>query len=197
MNNFKELNLVSFPEAQGINVNMMPIIVGDKNSLPPNLQPYSKMIDGCGLDTASKAYLTVAESIVPSNKFQRRPGIHTDGTISSGWGGGGWGGKSEGGIFIASTDGDCQVWDYTTNDVDQHGALLHTPNSKPITLKQNTLYWLTDRTPHESLPSKKTHYRQFFRLVADFIGVWWAQHSTPNPFGIMPNAHIEYGSKFL
>lgn len=34
MNNFQKLNPINFPKFQNLNVNMMPIIVGDMNSLP-------------------------------------------------------------------------------------------------------------------------------------------------------------------
>ncbi|CAK4744617.1 unnamed protein product, partial [Aphanomyces euteiches] len=56
--------------------------------------------------------------------------------------------------------------------------------------------WITDRTPHESLPLKKTQYRQFFRLVTSQVSHWYADHSTPNPLGILPTTKIIYGNKF-
>ena len=58
---------------------------------------------------------------------------------------------------------------------------------------------MTDRTPHESLPLKTGTYRQFFRLVTSRVGLWFADHSTPNPFGIVPDPKITKivrGSKF-
>ena len=50
-------------------------------------------------------------------------------------------------------------------------------------LEAKRLYWITDTTPHEALP----HYgsqpvpRQFFRVVAGGLALWYSQHSTPNP----------------
>ncbi len=70
----------------------------------------------------------------------------------------------------------------------------------------NELVWLTDRTPHESLPMSQGGYRQFFRVVAGDVNVWWADHSTSNPaidWHHFAQAHqhgrgptIVYGSKF-
>jgi hypothetical protein len=58
------------------------------------------------------------------------------------------------------------------------------------------LWWMTDTTPHESLPLAEDTYRQFIRVVTGPIGVWYDQHSTKNPLGIEPEATIIYGDKF-
>merc|ERR1712223_684671 len=61
------------------------------------------------------------------------------------------------------------------------------------------LYWLTDRTPHESLPLKTGAFRQFFRLVTSQVSLWYADHSTPNPLGVKPDpaiTRIVVGDKF-
>lgn len=69
-------------------------------------------------------------------------------------------------------------------------------------LKANELCWITDCTPHESLPlpseSNRTEpiIRQFFRVVVGDITVWYSQHNTANPVGILPNAIITDESKF-
>lgn len=75
-------------------------------------------------------------------------------------------------------------------------------DAETYTLDANQLWWITDRTPHESLPLKEGAYRQFFRyrcelfldsmfvshhsLVIGPIGVWYSQHSTPNPLCSLP-----------
>lgn len=53
----------------------------------------------------------------------RRPGVHTEATPFGAWGGGSprqgrepWDGKT--GIYQASTDGRCRVWDEMTNALD-------------------------------------------------------------------------------
>ncbi len=64
------------------------------------------------------------------------------------------------------------------------------PNDKKTMMKKDTLYWITDRTPHESVPMKKAGYRQFFRLVTSNLSVWYPEHSTANPVGIIPDEDI-------
>eukprot|EP01060_Flectonema_neradi_P009736 TRINITY_DN1693_c1_g1_i1.p1 TRINITY_DN1693_c1_g1~~TRINITY_DN1693_c1_g1_i1.p1 ORF type:complete len:275 (+),score=47.34 TRINITY_DN1693_c1_g1_i1:308-1132(+) len=71
--------------------------------------------------------------------------------------------------------------------------------SKPsTTMKPNTMYWITDRTPHESLPLKEDTYRQYFRLVTKEISIWFADHSTANPLGTVPPPEVTIlkGDKF-
>ncbi len=66
-------------------------------------------------------------------------------------------------------------------------------------LEKNCLYWFTDRTPHESLPLKESTERQFFRLVTKEVSIWYEDHSTKNPCGIVPDPEktkIVKGSKF-
>ena len=60
------------------------------------------------------------------------------------------------------------------------------------------MVWITDCTPHESLPLKAETSRQYFRLVTSEVSVWYADHSTPNPLGIKPpeNVKIVHGNKF-
>jgi len=205
---------VRFPQPMDVVINMMPIITGDASSVPRYLHGYLPLIAATGLAAGKLSYLTVHESFVLPGQTQRRRGVHTDGTVLSCWGGG-WGGgdpqpkpepqpeptppkKPDKGIYMASTDGRCHAWNVMAYDVDEHGAIanMSLPLNKAHMLAPETLYWMTDRTPHESLPSLRPHFRQFFRLVADDIGVWWARHSTANPFGVQPNCRIEYGSKF-
>jgi len=66
----------------------------------------------------------------------------------------------------------------------------------PISMQSGELYWITDRTPHESIPLPHTQPRSFFRLVAGRVGVWYAQHSTPNPRGTPPAARVVTHDKF-
>lgn len=214
MNVFLRIGAVEFPPYQGGQVNMMPIIVGDLWTLPDRLRGYATLIDATGLPRGELAYLTVHESVVRPGETQRRPGAHTDATKFHAWGGGPWGGgepqptppkppkpspkppKPTRGIYMASTDGLCRIWNEVTRDVDSHGGLLILPTSAPTVMEPSVLYWATDRTPHESLPARQQTRRQFFRLVADEIGVWWSKHSTPSPFGVKPNARVVDGDKF-
>ena len=192
--NFKLIDKVIFPTYSKLNVNMMSIMMGDPESIPNNLKKYIPMINQCPLEKGTTVYLTVHESNVEEGKTQRRPGIHTDATSTSSWGGGSWGGKE--GIYLASTDGTCQVWDTQTKKVDYMGSLKFKLISQSEILKPNHLYWMSDRTPHESLPVKSTKVRQFFRLVGKDIGIWYSNHSTANPLGIKPQCLVSNVDKF-
>ena len=57
-------------------------------------------------------------------------------------------------------------------------------------LTPGQLYWLTDRTPHESLPLSTNAFRQFFRVVTGEVSYWYRDHSTPNPLGVTPDPRI-------
>ena len=206
----QEIQTVSFPTPTGINVNMMPVVFGDRQSVPSLLHDYLPLIEAANFRVGDLAYLTIVESIVLPGQTQRRPGVHTDGTALYCWGGGSWGGgapapsppppqpapKPNAGIYMASSDGRCRAWDALAYDVDEHGSLLSAPAGEPEAMKPGVLYWMTDRTPHESLPSLREHHRQFYRLVSCEVGVWWSQHSTPNPLGVRPGCCIETRSKF-
>ena len=111
---------------------------------------------------------------------------------------------------MASTVGNsCRAWncsvgpDNGTEVIGKHGDIEHLRDFLPpqgcVTMKPNQVYWLTDRTPHESLPLATDTYRQYFRLVASEVSVWFEEHSTPNPFGVLPDPQrtiIVKGSKF-
>ncbi|XP_057291731.1 uncharacterized protein LOC130614321 [Hydractinia symbiolongicarpus] len=114
-----------------------------------------------------------------------------------------------GGIYMASTvDDSCEVWDCQIEAdnngnelIRKYGDIEHLRSFLPEStkMKANVLYWITDRTPHESLPIKKGTYRQFFRLVTHKVSVWYEDHSTKNPNGVVPDpkmTRIVKGSKF-
>lgn len=195
MINFQKLNTINFPQFQNINVNMMPIIVGDVNSLPQELRGYQKIINQTRLKKGDIAYLTVRESICNGTVSQSRGGIHVEAPKMKCWGGGTWGGNGfDEGVYLASNDGACNLWNEFIEERDEFGAC--SPKTEPERMQANTLYWMTDRTPHEALISEKGFKRQFFRLVADNISIWYSQHNTPNPFGIKPNCEIVHHNKF-
>ena len=79
---FCKVGNINFPEPSGRNVNMLPFILGDKGSLPDDLQCYYPLIDACPFyreDFGKVAYLTVQESAaVEQGKTQRRPGLHIE-----------------------------------------------------------------------------------------------------------------------
>lgn len=195
--NYKEISPIIFPEPSNLNINMMPIVMGDESSVPDFAKSYTDLINKCNFKRGTTIYLTVNEDIIERGTTQRRPGIHTDGIKINGkdigWGGGTWGGQD--GIYLASTDGACKIWDCQTYDVDYMGEIKAMEMPGDL-MKPNILYWITDRTPHEALPSSQTTMRQFFRLVSEDIGIWWSKHSTHNPLGVKAKSYISYEDKF-
>ena len=250
---------VTFPTPQGININMMPFIMGrtfKECCLPEYLEPYWELIVACRLGGNSFLYpkkhnelgkvgfLTIQESVVEEGSSQRRPGIHTENpgrvfieeidrngddkadckvcivkgrgsskAVENSWGRG-WASivgafDFKGGIYMASTvDDSCEIWDcqilhdnFGREIIGDMGDIEHLRTLLPQSEKmmKNRIYWLTDRTPHESLPLTKGTYRQFFRLVTSEVSLWFEEHSTKNPKGIVPDPRmtkIVQGSKF-
>lgn len=205
-----EVGLVSFPPPTGININMMPFIMGYGSSLPVDLHVYEPLIQACGLEegqTGKIGYLSIMESAVTAERpSQRRPGIHTEKHPQTGWGGGGWGSGKYGygrqdGIYMASTVArSCRAWDTRILQPGPMGDCehfrKHLESRFRVLMDKDTLYWLTDSTPHESLPLKPGTFRQWFRLVTHKVDLWYADHSTANPLGVMPQCKIIHGDKF-
>lgn len=110
------------------------------------------------------------------------------------------------GIYLASSvEASCQVWNcsVTPEAVGKLGDIEYLrsalPKSSCHVLKAGQIYWITDRTPHESLPLKTGTNRQFFRLVTGPVSLWYKNHSTPNPLGVKPDpktTRIVVGDKF-
>ena len=146
--------IAKFPTPADRNVNMMPFILGDQDSLPENLQCYHPLIEQCPYvmeEVGKVAYLTVHESFVKVGDAQRRqglhiesPGIFPDGDDSPAaasftpgvehpWGMGVFFGPDhyEGGIYFASNVSDTsEVWDALVDCsvpgiVDRHGGCEH------------------------------------------------------------------------
>lgn len=191
---FKEVSNISFPEFKRINVNMMPFIFGDIQSIPVEMRDYYDIIDRCNFENGSTCYLTITETMVEKSKTQRRGGIHVESPLGLSWGGG-WGGiTSDAGVYMASTDGRTEVWDTMQPERDNHGRCE--PLGDSHIMKPRTMYWMTDLTPHAALPSLFDGRRQFIRVVSSKVDVWYKQHSSVNPLGIQPNAKIIETSKF-
>jgi len=113
------------------------------------------------------------------------------------WGGGSWHGSYKGGIYMASNvDDSLRVWNTLINSpervVGEHGDLEHVRHllGEPRLIKKYEVVWMTDRTPHESVPVVQNCDRQYIRLVTSDVSVWYSKHSTPNPLGIVPPASV-------
>ena len=49
---------------------------------------------------------------------------------------------------------------------------------------------MSDRTPIESIPLKEGKHAQFVQLVTHRVSVWHEEHSTKNPYGVIPDSEI-------
>ncbi len=115
----------------------------------------------------------------------------------------------QGGIFFGSNIGgttavwNCRIRDDHGDIIAAHGSIerlrsLIGPPTK--LLEAGEIVWMTDKTPHESLPlpANTTQRRQFFRLVVGTqVTAWFVDHSTPNPNVSIPeHIRIVHGNKF-
>jgi hypothetical protein len=73
---------VEFPEPRDLDVNMMPFVYGEPESLPGELRPYYiNLVANCPIqqqDLGKVMYLTVQENQVEKGTTQRRPGLHVE-----------------------------------------------------------------------------------------------------------------------
>lgn len=97
-----------------------------------------------------------------------------------------------GGIFLASSvPNSCRAWNcQVASEAVRHlGNVSQLREGLPeaCQLEPGRLYWLTDRTPHESLPLQEGAHRQFFRIVTSQVSLWYSDHSTVNPLGVRPD----------
>lgn len=198
---------VEFPASTGLNVNMMPFVFGDEASLPEELRTYWPMVEVCREELRNHYgddchddeifFLTVQETEVQEGTSQRRPGLHVDRQSPDSPGPGGrvrWGGLS-GGIFLASSvSNSTRVWPCRIGPkaIGDLGCVEHLRQhlGEGADLEAGEMVWLTDVTPHESLPLPSGGPRKFFRLVTSDVSHWYTQHSTPNPLGIVPDPDI-------
>ena len=103
----------------------------------------------------------------------------------------------------------CQIRDEDGDFIGPHGDIeryreLLGPCAR--TLEAGELIWMTDRTPHESLPvpvpvqpDGSPVRRQYFRLVIGEVTAWYADHSTANPVGVaLPvSVRVVHGDKHV
>ena len=136
---FSLVGKVEFPKPTGRNVNMLPFVMGAKDSLPEDLRPYyDALISQCPVadeEYGKVMYLTVSEGMVDAASTQRRSGLHVEAAggiegvngkflagTESNWGGGvrdffypdteGEPDKFDGGLYMASNmDNTCELFD--------------------------------------------------------------------------------------
>jgi hypothetical protein len=192
-----DLGAVYIPPWGGVRVQMMPVLMGDKNSIPRGLERFSSTIgkmfeaspckDGVG-------YLTIDERFVKAGETHRRPGLHVDGMGS--WGsGGGWGKQ---GMLMTSNFSSCVAWQQEFYGEPIKGTDSGDPNEGDcehlreqceygykVFLKSFSLYWCGPMCVHEVIPCEQDYFRTFVRLSMPSDSEWPA-NCTPNPLGVKP-----------
>ncbi len=90
-----------------------------------------------------------------------------------------------GGLYMASNVADsCRVWNCKINNLEMVvgplGDLEHVRSvlGEGETLDAGEVVWMTDSTPHESLPLPAGTHRQYFWLVTSNVSVWYAGNCT-------------------
>jgi len=102
---FKKVGEVNLPEFTGTRVMMMPIVIGDLNSVPEDLHHYNDFlaelfdIPEANQHKGKVGYITIDEKSVEPGNSHRREGLHVDGVFQGSCGG--WGGGMGGGMGVS------------------------------------------------------------------------------------------------
>jgi hypothetical protein len=194
----------------------MPLILGDRASVPDSVWGYVEVLDLCAKVKPEYAgqvvYLTIDEKVVEAGQTHRRPRLHVDGwhktedgsTSSGTWGGGGgsWGGAAPSGgtglLTIASRRG-CRAYkqDFEGFPAPEGDCEHLRPQCREgEVLEMGTLYWLGALCVHESLPMAELTPRQFVRLSMPSTADWY-EGCTPNPRGVLPTGRVRPRRRFM
>jgi hypothetical protein len=197
---FKFVGNVVFPEYSGVRVMMMPLVLGDLDSVPPMLAGYCDTLAMLFALMETKhvgnvGYLTVDEKIVKRGTTHRRAGLHVDGVFEGrcgGWGGGGWGSVGNGMLTTSSHVG-CRAWNqefdgYPGNDGECDHLASQLRDAGTI-FEPRGVYWVDGLCVHESMPLPVDTNRQFVRLSMPSKAPWF-QGYTVNPLGVKPTGDI-------
>lgn len=210
---FSRCGNISFPLPSGVNVNMLPFIMGDKTSLPDELQKYyDPLIGQCPVNLGEMdkvCYLSITKRNVAKESLHR-VGLHIEAPLHFARHRAGCASfylgptpdEFHGGIFMAYNVGkSCAIYDalIEREAADSYGggiAHLHPLLRAPYFIPANELIWMTDRTPHQSLRHPKAGYCQFFRLVTSSLKVWHEKDYTANPKVPVPD-DVQFGKAAL
>lgn len=191
---------LDFPSFAGTRIMMMPVVLGDAESIPDQLSQWrDAYIKLCALAPfkTGVAYLTIDEQTVPAGRSHRRPGIHVDGIgpdgRSAAYGGGG-GYAAPTGMLLASTHIGCRAWLQTFKGWPRpNGDCSHLTNQcswmSEILMQPGWVYWCGPMTVHEGISMKHDTRRQLVRLSGPSDAPWHEGY-TKNPLGIMPTGPI-------
>jgi len=194
--------VAKFPAYRNRCINMMPIIMGDHKSIPNPFRDYIPMINMCMQhkkeEMGKVGYLTIDEKYVQAGQSHRRGGLHVERSQALRWGSG-WGGTKGGLFFSNNIDDSLCIYNHIMNPsrIGKLGSIepRELKNKLAFQVPAHQLMWLTDLTPHESLPLLSSARRQMFRLVTSDVSIWYTKHNTKNPLGVQPGPLTEISNK--
>lgn len=208
---YKKLGYIQLPTFNGTRIMMMPLILGNLNTLPSFLNKWETVIKDLFEHTNKElygkvGYLTIDEKKVKKGETHRRKGLHVDGVFKNkagGWGGGNdgaWGSKTHGMITISSHAG-CKAWNqeiygYPGPDGECDHLINQLDSEKCEIFEPNMAYHVSGMCVHESLPMEKETERQFVRLSMPSNAPWFEGY-TENPLGIKPSGEILPRRKYM
>jgi hypothetical protein len=198
---FKHVGETNLPNFSGTRIMMMPIIIGDLNSIPKELSHYQEGLNKLFSFTDPKhhgqiGYITIDEKQVLAGTTHRRSGLHVDGVYDGkcgSWGGGGWGSVGNGMLTVSSIPG-CKAYNQSFDgEIGRDGECDKIANqceaAKSTIFEAGQVYWVDGLCVHESLPLSQTTNRQFVRLSMPSTAPWFKGYSE-NPLGIKPTGPI-------
>lgn len=203
---YREIGPVTLPDFSGLRVMMMPLILGDLNSIPPMLANWKATLASLfemGGHHGKVGYITIDEKTVTPGATHRRAGKHVDGVFqgrAGGWGGGGgsWGAAGTGMLTVSSPAG-CRCFRGTfVGWPGNEGECDHLADQckDGELLKERTVYWVDGMCVHESVPMVDPVNRQFVRLSLPSDGPWFEGY-TENPLGVKPSGEILPRREFM
>lgn len=191
----EELGELQFPARADTRIQMMPVRIGDPDSLPKSLdhwrQPFLVLCDAGAFGRHEVGYLTIDEKRVESGRSHRRPGLHVDffkkhpeyDRVL----------VRDREIVMVSDLAGCHAWKQDFHGLpDPEGDCAHLASQcseeAKIVLQPNRIYGMNRLTVHESVAFNAPTYRRFARLVGDILTEYYTNY-TPNPKGIVPPSH--------
>jgi hypothetical protein len=206
LSELRELGRIDFPKFSGTRVMMMPVLLGDMDSIPGDLRHYcsavGRLFDASEVKSGT-AYLTIDEKLLGVGQTHRRPGLHVDGAMngkSGSWGGGGnpW---AKRGMLIASNPQGCRAWvQEFAGEPGEEGNCDHLKRQLSpaceTQLSANTIYWCGPLCVHESMAASVAMRRQLIRLSMPSDAAWFEGYSR-NPLGIEPTGPILPRRRFM
>ncbi len=198
---FRKLGSVKLPNFNGDRIMMMPVLIGDKSSLPESIDRWiptiTSLFEHFPKHGGKVGYVTIDEKYIPPGSTHRRRGLHVDGVYkggAGGWGGGGgaWASQSNGMVLVSNPAG-CRAWNQefegTPGDEGECDHLSDQLDGEGMILEPGVAYWCGGFCVYESMPQTSSVKRQLLRLSLPSTAPWFEGY-TKNPLGVEPSGPI-------